>query len=153
MAVLKADAVQMEKEYSGLFNLDFEKLYYRLVKSAPKAIFAFLTKEAFRKYWLDEQADIYKHMKYEVLAPNKALEILGSDAKIVMRDTQAMWDPIERKETRIMVISIENGTFVKNADKFNEKMSYTDVNFKLPLLDGLDYQCNDEYYKLIYMEV
>ena len=83
----------------------------------------------------------------------KVKEILGDDLKIVNRDTQAMWDPIERAEVKVMVISIESGTFVKNAGAFSEKLGDTDVNDNLVIFNGLEYQCNDESYELLYMEV
>ena len=83
----------------------------------------------------------------------KAKEILGNDIKIVSRDTQAMWDPIERKETNIMVISISAGTFVKNAGEFSEKIGFGEANGEYLLFKGLEYQCNDKAHELLYMEV
>ena len=155
MAVLKADSIQMEREYLGLFELNYYELYLRLVESAPKAIFAILTRDAFRKFWIGEEANegIYRHIKSELLATSNVKEILGDDLKIVMRDTQAMWDPIERPEVKLMVISIASGTFIKNAGNFSEKLGNTDVNGKLLKFDGLEYQCNNESYELLYMEV
>ncbi len=154
MAVLKADAIQMEREYLGLFELNHYELFFRLVESAPKAIFAILTRDAFRKFWIGEEANdkIYTCVK-RLLTADKAKEILGDDLKIVKRDTQAMWDPIERPEVKLMVISIEYGTFVKNAGEFSEKLANTDVNNKLVKFNGLEYQCNDASYELLYMEV
>ena len=52
-----------------------------------------------------------------------------------------------------MVISIDSGTFVKNAGEFAEKLANTDVNGKLLILNGLEYQCNNVNYELRYMEV
>lgn len=155
MALLKADAIQMEREYFGLFELNHYELYFRLVESAPKAIFAILTRDAFRKFWIGEEANarIYSSVKRALLATDEAKEILGDDLKIVKRNTQAMWDPIERPEVKLMVISIEEGTFIKNAGNFSEKLGDTDVNDKLVKFDGLEYQCNDEDYELLYMEV
>ena len=155
IALLKADAIQMEREYFGLFELNHYKLYFRLVESAPKAIFAILTRDAFRKFWIGEEANarIYSSVKTALLATAKAKEILGDDLKIVKRNTQAMWDPIERAEVKLMVISIVEGTFIKNAGNFSEKLGNTDVNDKLVKFDGLEYQCNNETYELLYMEV
>lgn len=155
MALLKADAIQMEREYIGLFALNHYELYFRLVESAPKAIFAILTRDAFRKFWIGEKANtkIYSNVKTALLATAKAKKILGDDLKIVKRNTQAMWDPIERPEVKLMVISIVAGTFIKNAGNFSEKLGSTDVNNKLVKFDGLEYQCNDETYELLYMEV
>lgn len=155
MALLKADAIQMEREYFGLFELNHYELYFRLVESAPKAIFAILTRDAFRKFWIGEEANtkIYSSVKTALLATAKAKEILGDDLKIIKRNTQAMWDPIERPEVKLMVISIVKGTFIKNAGNFSEKLGNTDVNNKLVKFDGLEYQCNNETYELLYMEV
>lgn len=155
MAILKADAIQMEREYFGLFELNHYELYFRLVASAPKAIFAILTIDSFRKFWIGEDANskIYASVKVALLAASKAKEILGDDLKIVKRNTQAMWDPIERPEVKVMVISIVAGTFIKNAGNFSEKLGKTDVNEKLVKFDGLEYQCNNESFELLYMEV
>lgn len=155
MAILKADAIQLEREYFGLFELNHYELYFRLVASAPKAVFAILTRDAFRKFWIGEEANakIYANVKVALLETSKAKEILGDDLKIVKRNTQAMWDPIERPEVKIMVISIVAGTFIKNAGNFSEKLGNTDVNEKLVKFDGLEYQCNNESFELLYMEV
>lgn len=155
MALLKADAIQMERVYFGLFELNHYELYFRLVESAPKAVFAILTRDAFRKFWIGEEANtkIYSSVKTALLTTAKAKEILGDDLKIVKRNTQAMWDPIERPEVKLMVISIVAGTFIKNAGIFSEKLGNTDVNEKLVKFDGLEYQCNNETYELLYMEV
>lgn len=155
MALLKADAIQMEREYFRLFELNHYELYFRLVESAPKAIFAILTRDVFRKFWIGEKANvrIYSSVKTELLEPDNAEDILGGDLKIVHRNTQAMWDPIERAEVKVMVISIDEGTFIKNAGNFSEKLGAPDINDKLVIFNGLEYQCNDEDYELLYMEV
>ena len=155
MAVLKADAIQMEREYFGLFELNHYELYYRLLENAPKAIFAILTRDVFRKFWIGEEANekIYTSVRTALLTTNKAKEILGDDLKIVKRNTEAMWDPIERPEVKLMVISIASGTFVKNAGEFSEKLANNDVNNKLLKFNGLEYQCNDSSHELLYMEV
>ena len=87
------------------------------------------------------------------MAADKVKKILGEDLKIVKRNTQAMWDPIEKSEVKLMVISIASGTFIKNAGEFSEKLGITDVNNKLVKFNGLEYQCNDESHELLYMEV
>lgn len=154
MAVLKADAIQMEREYMGLFEYNHHDLYNRLYESAPKAIFAILTRDEFRSFWVGDTADeqIYKHIKVILQNSSTVKEILGDDLKIVQKDTQAMWDPIERPEVKLMVISIHDGTFIKNAGEFSEKLSSSDVNYKLLKFNGLEYQCNSENYELMYME-
>ncbi len=160
MAILKADAIQLERDYLSLFALDYGALYYRLEKNAPKAVFAILTRDAFRSYWIGagdpsrwNSRQIYSSIKKNLLPVAKVKEILGDDLKIVNRNTQAMWDPIERPEVRLMVIAIANGTFIKNAGEFSEKLGASDVNEKFVKFNGLEYQCNNESYELMYMEV
>lgn len=155
MAVLKADAAQMESAYLGLFHLDQEHLYFRLYKNAPKALFAMLTRDSFRDFWIgeDENAPVIKHIRNTLLTSTRVKEILGNDLKIVKRNTQAMWDQIERPEVKVMVISIAGGTFIKNAGEFAEKLADIDVNEKLLKLNGLEYQCNNASCELRYMEV
>ncbi len=155
MDILKSDAIQMERRFYKLFELNHYELYFRLVKSAPKAIFAILTRDVFRQFWIGSNANskIYANIKLDLLEPRDVKKILGDDLRIVKRNTRAMWDPIERKEVKVMVISINYGTFVKNAGAFSEKLSDFDVNDKLLIFNGLEYQCNNDSYELLYMEV
>lgn len=154
MALLKAHSIQLEKEYINLFIIDRVALYFRLAEVAPKAIFAILTRDTLRYWWIGETADpkVYGHIKANLLSPIQ-LEVLGDDLKTINKDTQAMWDPIERPEIEVMVLHIEKGTFVKNAGSFSEKLGAEDINEKLIKLKGLEYQCNSVAHKLIYMEV
>lgn len=152
MAILKADVLKMEREYAGLFDLNFRALYAMLEKKAPKAVFAMLTQNRFREKWLREEV-LLRNMKLNLLRPELLKEILGEDLKIVKRDTQAMWDPIERSEVKVMALKIEPGTFIKNAGEFSEKLSNQDVENKFLLMNGLEYQCNNSNYELLYMEV
>lgn len=155
MALLKAYASQMEKEYYELFKLEHEHLYFRLAEDAPKAVFALLTIDAFRKFWIGDCAHIkvLSNIKTNLLQTNEVKKILGDDLRIVKRNTQAMWDSIVTPDKKVMVISIASGTFIKNAGNFSEKLSADDVNHKLVKLNGLEYQCNNESLELLYMEV
>lgn len=150
MALIKADILEMEKEYLGLFYLQYVDLYFEISKDVPKAVFAMLTRDVYREKWLNNER-IIKSIKNILLPAVK--DILGDDLKIVKRNTQAMWDPIERPEIQVMVLKIEPGTFIKNAGNFSEKLSVTDIIDKFVILNGLEYQCNDANYELLYMEV
>lgn len=161
MAVLKADVSELEKEYLGLFALDYHTLFFRLNQEAPKAVFAMLTKKVFRKYWIDRQywserdkrSEVYSYIKKNYAKKEKIKEVLEDDLKIVQRDTQAMWDPIERKGTKLMILSTDIGAFIKNAEEFEEKIPSSEVEGAFLLFDGLEYQCNNSSYELLYMEV
>lgn len=155
MALLKVDVTILEQEYLDLVILDHVALFEKLQNEAPKAIFVLLTCDAFRSYWIGETANdgIYKTIKSKLLPIPKIKEVLGNDLEIIKRNTQAMWDPIERPEVEVMVLRIENNTFIKNAGEFSEKLGSLDVNYQFLKLKGLEYQCNDETLELLYMEV
>lgn len=148
MAILKADALQMEKEYLGLFELDNGKLFYRLLIIAPKAIFAILTRDALKKFWIGQDEDVDQNIcssiKRKLLTPGNAVRILGKDAKFADKNTQGMWDYLESSKVKVMVIYVWDGTFVKNeGGDPREKISPSDINGKLTKFNGLEYQCNN----------
>lgn len=73
VGILKVDVLQIEKEYTKLFALNYYDLYYRLLQSTPKAISIMITKELFKKYWVDEGANekIRQSIMLEEYAINK----------------------------------------------------------------------------------
>ena len=151
MPTLKADITELERSYFGLFVLDNYRLFYDLVQNAPKAVYVILTRDRLRNYWIGESAN--KQIATHITGKLNCREILGDDLKIVKRNTQAMWDPIEKPDVVLMVLQINSGTFVKNAGEFSEKLDHTEINGKFRKFKGLEYQCNSEYYDLLYMEV
>lgn len=155
MAILLADATKMENEYLELFILNYYDLYMKLVNDAPKAIIALLTKEIVRSRWIGENANekIYNNIKRIYGNSSSIKSALEDDIKVVTRDTQGMWDSIERPEVEVMVLYMESGTFVKNAENYYEKLGIDDVKDKFVKLNGLAYQSNSEKNELIYMEV
>lgn len=155
IAILRADVLEIEREYLGLFDLNHFELFFALAEQAPQAVFVFLTRDAFRKYWIGEESNgrIFDFIRNKLLPVNAMKTILGENLKVEKRDTQAMWDPIVRPEINIMVLRIETGTFVKNANEFTEKLGAPEVNEKFLRFKGLEYQCNNENYELLYMEV
>ena len=52
-----------------------------------------------------------------------------------------------------MIISMEEGNYVRNAGTFGEELSSTDVNNNFMILSGIDYKSNNTYDELLYMEV
>lgn len=178
LSVLKRDAILMEQKYLELFKANNHDIYYRLLNTAPKAIYAILTRDALKKVWLDERdnIEIYTNMQSSILTGIKAKKILGKDLKVVNEDTDGVtyykdrvslmisrgfgnnisnekWYPVESFGKKLMVISIEQGVFVRNAGAYSEKLTDVDVNNKLLLFNGLEYQCDRNYFEVLYMEV
>lgn len=155
MSILKANALKIEKTFFRLFDLDHKALFEYLCKNAPKSIFAILTLEKLREKWIGENADekIYKFIREVLLTPKNLKETMEEDIKIVNKNTQGMWDNIEKTNVKIMPLSISKLSFVKEFEEFEKKLSSEDINKSLPILNGLSYQCNGENKELIYMEV
>lgn len=151
MPIIKADITELERSYFGLFILDNYRLFFDLVQNAPKAIYVILTRDRLRDYWIGESAN--NQVATYITGELSCREILGDDLKIVKRNTQAMWDPIEKPDVVLMVLQINSGTFVKNAGEFSEKIDSIEINGKFRKFKGLEYQCNNESYELLYMEV
>ena len=116
MAILKADAVQMEREYSKLFSLNYYELYFRLLDSAPKAIFAMLTRDIFRKYWLDEESNSNKQT-----GPIKSNnENMTNMANMIMKSLD------RTKETILKNHLSENGGYVDQIMNSLSEDAYVD---------------------------
>jgi len=157
MALLKADAKEIEKSYMSLFELDYYRVYFELVKEAPRAIYAMLTRPKIRTLYLGENVPtpIQKSLSTDITPLNKIKANIADDISIVKRDTQGMWDPIERGDINVMVLHIASvAAFVKNYQgPLEEKLGNADTNGKFLLLKGLEYQCNSAATELVYMEV
>ena len=67
--------------------------------------------------------------------------------------TDSYWKDLEIIGTKVMVISIPSGTFIRCAKNLKEELSSENVNGKFPILDGLQYKSNDEYNPIVYMKV
>ena len=67
--------------------------------------------------------------------------------------TDSYWKDLEIVGTKVMVISIPSGTFIRCAKNLKEELSSEKVNGKFLILDGLQYKSNDEYNPIVYMKV
>ena len=67
--------------------------------------------------------------------------------------TDSYWKDLEIVGTKIMVISIPRGTFIRCAKNLKEELSSKEVNGKFLILDGLQYKSNDENNPIVYMKV
>lgn len=157
MALLKADVLELENSYMGLFKLDYYILYMKFVKEAPRAVYAMLTRPALREFYLGENVppQIIRSLNADIIPRNKIYENIQEDVTVVQRDTQGMWDPIERGDVEVMVLYVaDSGAFVKSYQgPLDEKLGAFEVNGKFLQLKGLEYQCNSSSNELVYMEV
>lgn len=157
MALLKADVLELERTYFGLFRLDYFSLYFRLLNEAPKAIYTLLTRPALSTYYLGEDvaSQLKRSLDKDIIPLQKIQEHMQDDVTVVKRDTQGMWDPIERGDVELIVLYVEStGAFVKNYQgALDEKLGAADINGRFKIFYGLEYQCNSSSFELVYMEV
>ena len=143
MSTLKASAKFLENEYYGLFKLESGNLYERLLKEAPKAIFALLMFDAFRSYWIGEYTTewITESINKNLLSPSKAKAILGDELKCIDRNTDGVFDEIVSEDKKVMLISAGTYAYARGVGKFGEKLTAEEINGKAPILNGLLFNC------------
>ena len=67
--------------------------------------------------------------------------------------TDGYWKDLEPKGKRYMIISMENGDYVRSAGHSGGDLSSSDILNKFVIVDGVDYKSNSNTHKLLYMEV
>lgn len=159
MARIKADIKEMEKNYMELFKFNYEDLHNFLIDNIPLAIFAIIMNDKMREYFIDNGDSNKKtrciHSKINKFVDNKELlkEKLGEQLKVFKGNTEAYWKDIEPKDKKLLIVSMQDGNYIRNAGKFGEELSSEDVNGKFVILDGIDYKGNNALHQLLYMEV
>ena len=99
-----------------------------------------------------------KNNKEEQITPEEKIEIKDKIKYIVglvtfQGKTDSYWKDLEIIGTKVMVISIPSGTFIRCGKNLKEELSSENVNGKFLILDGLQYKSNDEYNPIVYMKV
>lgn len=113
------------------------------------------SKEAEYDIDLPEQID-KKHMFENVctLLTEKYLsEILKDNLCSYSGVTDGYWKDIEPKGVNFMILKMESGDHIRSLGTSGEDLSYSDINKKFVILDGIDFKSNDASHKLLYMEV
>ncbi|MCD4819954.1 MAG: hypothetical protein K8S23_14820 [Candidatus Cloacimonetes bacterium] len=144
-------------------NLDYKKKY-RIVDCV------LITKEKKEKYfdkiYLGSYFNQIKTKFKSLVLIQESQDIIIKVEKITENDnsyanycnyfsgkTDDYWKDLEPKNKKYMIISMQEGNFIRNSAKQGEQFSATDVNGKFPILNGIDYKSNNASQKLIYMEV
>ena len=71
----------------------------------------------------------------------------------VQTKTDGYWKDLETPDTKVMILSIPNGTFITTPDNPKKEYSFSDVNGKFLILDGLLYKSNTDSEPIVYMKV
>ena len=68
-------------------------------------------------------------------------------------NTEGHWHDVEPKGKKFLILKIEKGNLICNADVRGEEFKDVDVNGKFLILDGINYKSNNADNQLIYLEV
>jgi len=67
--------------------------------------------------------------------------------------TDSYWKDVETKGTKVMILSIPNGTFIATPANTKAEYSSDEVNGNFLILDGLLYKSNNASESIVYMKV
>ena len=161
---IKAAIAELAKNYQWLIEMDNRRLFWTLYEHSPLAILCMLMNDVFRAYYLHpqtntsyskEQSD--KQEIYQTLCNF----IHSSNFKNNMKDhiqiftgaTDEYWKDLEPKGKKFMIISMEQGNYVRAAGLSGGDMTCNDIKDKFVIIDGIDYKSNHNSDALCYMEV
>lgn len=89
----------------------------------------------------------------DLLNEEKLFEILKGNIKKFSGVTDGYWKDIEPKGSNLMILKMESDDHIRSLGASGEDLSYSDINKKFVILDGIDYKSKDASHKLLYMEV
>ncbi|WP_459992660.1 hypothetical protein [Methylosoma difficile] len=67
--------------------------------------------------------------------------------------TDGYWKDLQPKGTKCLILKMEVGNFIRNANKNGEEFNAEAVNKDFLILDGIDYKSNNADHALIYMVI
>ena len=92
--------------------------------------------------------DICKMLDKSTLA-----KILGENLKSFSGTTESYWKDIEPKGKKFLIITIEQGDYVRAAGKTGSDLGFGEIHNRFVIIDGIDYKSNSNTNELLYMEV
>jgi len=89
------------------------------------------------------------------LKQEKALELIKESTGLIefKGETDAYWKDLETSDTKVMILSIPDGTFIRSANDLKQELPAKDVNGNFLILNGLAYKSNNDYESIVYMKV
>ena len=169
IAKIKACIEEIVSNYEWALELDHRNLFYSLMNEHVLAVMCLLMNEVSRKYYLPTQTksedgsivdeyeskdkdDMYGEICAMISSESFADQVSGyliTFAGI----TDGYWKDLEPKGKKYMIISMDNGDYVRAAGVSGGDLSCTDVRNKFVIVDGIDYKSNYGTHELCYMEV
>lgn len=101
---------------------------------------------------LKDKKDMYTTV-CNLLTEKKLSEILKNNLCSYSGVTDGYWKDIEPKCANFMILKMENDDHIRSLGVSGDDLSYSDINKKFVILEGIDFKSNDASHKLLYMEV
>lgn len=170
MAVIKANIAEIVENYPWILKLDHRKLFYTFREKSALAVMCLLMNEKTRNYYLpveivaengtvsyDTEKNIDKMTMFvyicQLIKQRDFAALLEGNLMTFSGITDGYWKDLEPKGKQYMIISMENGDFVRAAGYSGGALSSADILNKFVIVDGIDYKSNSSTHKLLYMEV
>lgn len=164
ISIIKTSINEIFERYTWIFVLDHRELFYKFLEDAPIAIFAMLTNEKTRGFFIntesndtliknDSDKDEMFNVICDLINERELTKILGDNLLSFCGQTDSYWKDIEPKNKKFMLLKINTDDYARSSGCMNEKLGYNDVLEKFPILDGIDYMSKSSTQKLLYMEV
>lgn len=164
VARIKANIEEMVTNYKWVMDLNHRELFWKLVDKSVLAIMCLLMNEKSRDYYIpiilekmDRYENILKNGMFSVI--QKIIYSLdfeknmGGNLQKYAGVTDGYWKDLEPKGKKYMIISMDDGDYVRAAGHKGGDLSSSDVKNKFVIIDGIDYKSNSPQHQLLYMEV
>jgi len=152
-------AILMNDKLRSFFMEDvdiYDKLYddYILNTSANVNKLYIYNFEIFKKY-IQADNTIISLDETQVKTLISELEMVKEKTRLIefKGETNAYWKDLETADTKVMILSIPNGTYIRSANDLKQELSASDVNGNFLILNGLAYKSNNDNESIVYMKV
>lgn len=172
VAKIKVNIAEMTQNYNLLVQYNYRALLlYFINKSLYLVVMCLLMNDMLREYYLptreineegkpenkfkypsDDQLDMYKRIR-EMVRRSEFKDQLGNNLHVFSGITDGYWKDIEPKGKKYMILSMQNGNFVRAAGETGGDLGYDDIYDLFKIVDGIDYKSNNDAHELWYMEV
>lgn len=170
-AVIKANIAEMVSNYSWILELSHRELFWTLIREdLPLAIMCLLMNEKSRNYYLPVEITVEdgktqldtetnadkKNMFVKICSLIKQSDFISAVQENLIAFsgmTDGYWKDLETKGKKYMIVSMDEGDYVRSAGHSGGDLSSADVLNKFVIIDGVDYKSNSATRTLLYMEV
>lgn len=150
---VKSYLQEIEKEYLGLFKLDYRHFYEEYRNEELLVVLLALANPSLREVLL-EDPDIREGLDMFYYSEEEVLQKIGSHLQTYSGSTDGLWKYLGEKEKKFMVIHLDEGPCNVGEERAkNTDYSAEEVNGKFSIFNGLLFKSNYPYYGVAYMEV